>query len=282
MRRYPQLARLLPVSALAITALHLVALDPYETEITAWRKQYEDRLRAPDGWLSVAGLSWLHPGENSVGSDANNDIVLPTGQPAHLGTVHLEGKTAVLHADGKDQTLVADKDPVTLAGLSLALIERNQRFAIRLRDPNAATRRDFTGTKWFPIRPEYRMDATWVPYSPPHTISIASILGYSEPQQTPGYATFTLAGNTLKLEPIVEEPGELFFIFKDQTSKHDTYGAGRFLKAHDPVNGKVLLDFNQAYNPPCAYTAFATCPLPPKQNVLPVRIEAGELRYGSH
>jgi uncharacterized protein (DUF1684 family) len=260
-----------------------LAVSPsYIREVQQWRAQYEERLKSPTGWLAVAGLFWLHEGSNTVGSDPQSEVVLPKSYPAHAGTLTLAGNAATYRADGKELTLVAEKDPIQIGELSLALIERDHKYAIRLRDPNAETRRNFTGLKWFPIKQQYRIEARWVPYNPPHTIPIASILGYVEQQPTPGFAEFELHGKTYRLEPIVEEPGTLFFIFKDQTSAHETYGAGRFLDTADPKDGKVILDFNEARNPPCAFTAFATCPLPPKQNVIATRIEAGELRYGKH
>jgi uncharacterized protein len=270
----------------AFTILAIVAAraasPEYTTEVNHWRAAYEQRLKDPKGWLSVAGLFWLHDGSNKIGSDAQSEVVLPASYPPHAGTLTLTGNTAVFRSGGKEQTLIAEKDPITIGDLSLALIERNHRYAIRMRDPNADSRRNFTGLKWYPIKEDYRIEARWVPYDPPHNIPIASILGYVEQQPTPGYAEFELHGKTFRLEPIIDEPGSLFFIFKDQTAGHDTYGAGRFLDAALPKDGKLILDFNQARNPPCAFTAFATCPLPPKQNALSTRIEAGELKYGSH
>ena len=271
---------LLPL--LAVATLAMAASASYSDETEKWREKYQQRLKSPQGWLAVAGLFWLHEGPNTIGSDAKSEVVLPASHPAHVGTIVLKGNTASLKSDGAEQTLVADKDPIRLGDLSLALIERDHRYAIRMRDPNAETRRNFTGSKWFPIREEYRIEARWVPYNRPKKIAIATILGYVEQQEAPGYAEFDLHGKKMRLEPIVEEPGTLFFIFKDQTAKHETYPAGRFLDAADPKDGKVILDFNQARNPPCAFTAFATCPLPPKQNVMATRIEAGELKYGSH
>jgi uncharacterized protein len=256
--------------------------NPYRQELDQWRQAYQERLMAPNGWLSVAGLSWLHQGKNTVGSSDDADVVLPKRFAAQAGTIELNGKTAVFHSDAGEKTLEAEKDAVPYKDVTVALIERDHRYAIRLRDPLAETRVHFTGSKWFPTREDLRIVAKWVPYDPPHTIPIASILGYVEDQATPGYAEFAIDGKTFRLEPTVETPGSLFFTFKDQTAGHETYPAGRFLDAADPKDGKVILDFNQSRNPPCAFTAYATCPLPPKQNVMAIRIEAGELRYGQH
>ena len=273
---------LFPLLSFCLFLSLVMAESPYARETEKWRQAYQARLKAPDGWLAVAGLSWLREGTNSVGSDASNDVVLPPRFPAHLGSITLTGRSAVLQSPAGRQQFEAEKEPIAFHDISLALIERNHRFAIRVRDPQAPTLRHFTGSRWFPLREEYRIEAKWTPYHTPKTIPIVSILGYSEDEPTPGYAEFTLHGKTFRLEPVIEEPGSLFFIFKDETAGHETYGAGRFLDAPDPKDGKVILDFNQSRNPPCAFTAFATCPLPPRQNFLATRIEAGELKYGNH
>jgi uncharacterized protein (DUF1684 family) len=152
---------------------------------------------------------------------------------------------------------------------------------VRLRDPNSETRRDFTGCKWFAADASWRVSAKWVAWPQPKKIAITNILGMTDQEDSPGYAEFTVKGKTQRLEPVAEDGG-LFFIFKDATSGKTTYGAGRFLDADMPKSGEVELDFNKAYNPPCAFTAFATCPLPPKQNVLASAIEAGEKSYAKH
>jgi uncharacterized protein len=231
-----------------------------------WRAEYEAGLKAPNGWLSVAGLYWLHPGANP--------IPLPNG------------KTAAFHLDAgkvtfENRLLKPDADTVKQGDVSLSPIERGGKIGIRVRDPNAETRRDFTGCKWFPASAQWRIDAKWVAYPKPKTISITNILGMKDEEPSPGYAEFTLNGKQLRLEPVTED-NELFFMFKDSTSGHITYGAGRFLYAAMPKTDRVELDFNKATNPPCAFTAFATCPLPPRQNVLPVPIEAGEKSYSQH
>jgi uncharacterized protein (DUF1684 family) len=164
------------------------------------------------------------------------------------------------------------------------VIERGGKYAIRLKDKNSKMRREFTGLKWYPVKPEYRITATFNPYEPPKQIPVPNILGQTESLPSPGYVTFTLKGKTVRLEPVLESPDdkELFFIFRDGTSGDTTYPSGRFLYADMPVQGKVVLDFNKAYNPPCAFTPYATCPLPPPANRLKVNIEAGELNYGHH
>lgn len=268
----------------------------YRAEIERWRQNREAQLKADDGWLTLAGLFWLKEGENSIGSDASNSIVLPAGRaPGKLGMLELHNgvttfkpEPGALTRDGKPATAEILKpdtsgtpDIVRIKALSLLVIQRGSRYGIRLRDNNNEMRRRFTGLKYFPVNEEYRLKAKFVPYNPAKVIAVPNILGGTENESSPGYAEFTLQGQVLRLDPILED-GRLFFIFKDLTAGKETYPAGRFLSAEMPGGeaGEVVLDFNKAYNPPCAFTAYATCPLPPKQNQLPVRIEAGELRYG--
>jgi uncharacterized protein len=159
------------------------------------------------------------------------------------------------------------------------VIQRGKRFGIRLRDRNSEMRKNFTEIKYFPISEAYRVKARFVPSNPPKMISVPNILGETSDEPSPGYAEFTLRGHACRLTPVTEGD-QLFFIFKDLTSGKETYPPGRFLYTDMPKNGEVVLDFNKAYNPPCAFTPYATCPLPPAENRLPIRIEAGELRYG--
>jgi len=139
-----------------------------------------------------------------------------------------------------------------------------------------ALRTEFRGQRWFPANESYHVTARFVPYDQPKSVAIPNVLGSSYQEKSPGYALFTLQGWQLRLEPVIDDK-ELFFIFRDQTAAKETYGAGRFLYTEMPRDGKIELDFNKAENPPCAFTPYATCPLPPKQNILPIRIEAGEL-----
>ena len=175
-------------------------------------------------------------------------------------------------------------DMLALGDLTMFVIKRGERHAIRLRDTKSRMRREFTGLTWYPVREEHRVVATFIPYEPQHSIAIPNILGETERLPCPGYASFSLQGKALRLEPVIEAPGDdqLFYIFRDETSGKETYPAGRFLYSDMPKDGKVVLDFNKAYNPPCAFTPYATCPLPPKQNRLAARIEAGEKNYGHH
>ena len=266
----------------------------YKAEIMKWRRDRDAALRAPDGWLTLAGLYWLKEGSNSSGSDKSNAIVLPTGAPAHAGEFDFRsGETSFKAAPGVQVTLHGKRvnsaqlasdengapDILAIGPISMMVIKRGARYGIRVKDTNSHYLKEFSGLKYFPIDQSYRVRARFVPYYPPRQIAIPNILGDTEMTPAPGYAEFKLQGKTLRLTPVVEE-GQLFFIIKDETSGKETYPAGRFFYAAMPKDGVVILDFNKAYNPPCAFTPFATCPLPPPENVLPIRIEAGELRYG--
>jgi uncharacterized protein len=258
----------------------LMAWSTYSDEIAQWHRDREAALKADGGWLSVAGLFWLHPGANTFGRDAKCDIVLSDG-PAHAGVFRFENGKVSVTMDGATRTVQPDSAEVVKVGrLNLFVIKRSDRFGIRLKDPDAQARREFKGIESFPADEAYRVTARWV--AEPRKIPILNVLGQTEDSECPGYAVFRLHGQEFKLHPILEEPGskELFFIFRDQTANKETYGAGRFLYTALPENGRVVLDFNKAQNPPCAFTAYATCPLPPPENRLPVRVEAGEKKYG--
>jgi uncharacterized protein len=277
--------------------MSLLAPDAaYVKSIQDWQAQRAARLQADDGWLTVAGLFWLKEGENSFGTDAANAIVLPPGSaPARAGVFVFRSGTVTLRAEAglqvngnpRNTALLqsdangASPDLVTLNDLTMFVIKRGNRFAIRLRDRNSPYRREFTGLRYFPIDQKYQVTAKWIARPAPHTISIPNILGEVEQLPNPGTALFTLDGQEFRLEPVLEGD-QLFFIFKDRTAGKETYGAGRFLYTALPKDGSLVLDFNKAYNPPCAFTPYATCPLPPKQNQLTVRIPAGELNYASH
>ncbi|HTU02348.1 MAG TPA: DUF1684 domain-containing protein [Candidatus Sulfotelmatobacter sp.] len=262
-----------------LAAAALAAVSTYQSEMAEWRRNREARLKADGGWLSVAGLFWLHEGVNHVGKNAANDIVLPDG-PEKAGTFELRGDKVTATLDGKTRAIEHDSDDAAKVGrLSLYIIKRGDKFGIRLKDPDSEYRRDFHGIEYYPADEQYRVTARFV--AEPRQIPILNILGQTEPSECPGYAVFRLHGQELRLYPILEEPGakELFYIFRDQTTGKETYGAGRFLYSDMPKDGKVVLDFNKAYNPPCAFSPYATCPLPPKENRLDVRIEAGEKSY---
>lgn len=251
-------------------ALAAVAMSAYESQIAEWRRAREAALKADGGWLSVAGLVWLHEGPNRVPDEGAQSVAFDL----HQGKV-------TANIDGHPVEIKPDSADVVKAGrLSLFVIKRGDRYGIRVKDPDSQYRREFHGIQYFPADERYRMSAKFV--SEPKTIPILNVLGQTEQSACPGYAVFRLNGHEFRLYPILEEPGakELFYIFRDQTTGKETYPAGRFLYSELPENGHVTLDFNKAYNPPCAFTPYATCPLPPKENHLAVRIEAGEKTYG--
>jgi uncharacterized protein len=287
----------------AETPIPTAASDNYTQSIEKWRSDRVARLTAPEGWLSLIGLEWLQEGANRVGSAADNDIVLQAG-PAHLGVVTLDksGQVHIKLADGSgatidgksvaEATLIDDvhatgnasPTKVAFGTANFYVIDREGRKALRVKDSAATTRQHFLGIDYFPVDPSWRIVADWVPFNPPHDLQIGSVIGTVETEKVPGKAVFTRDGHTYELLPYQEEPGgDLFFVLADRTSGHETYGAARFLYAALPVNGKVVLDFNEAYNPPCAFTSFATCPLAPPENRLDLRITAGEKKYrGAH
>ena len=276
-------------------------LSAYQQKVEQWRAKRVARLTAPDGWLSLVGLEWLSPGDNRIGTAADNDIVLKSG-PSHLGSVTLgkDGSLALTLApdsgatvDGKQVTRASliddmhaeDEQTPTKVRFGQAdfyVIDRDGRKALRVKDSDAATRKDFLGIDYFPIDPSWHIVADWVPFDPPHKLEIGSVIGTIDKVDVPGKAVFQRDGHTYELFPYQEEPGgELFFVIADRTSGKQTYGAARFLYAALPGNGKVILDFNQAYNPPCAFTPFATCPLAPPENRLDLAVTAGEKKYAS-
>jgi hypothetical protein len=288
------LPAVLLVAACTIVTLTARADSPsYAADIQAWRAKREARLKADGGWLTVAGLFWLKEGANRFGSGKDNDVVLPASAPDWAGVFEfqagkvklrleagvpatIEGKT-VTTADMRPDTS-GSPDVLTLGPLTMHVIERGGRFGIRLKDSDSPARKAFKGLEWFPVSEQYRVTARFVPYDPPRRIMIPNVLGDASEMPSPGYASFNLGGKELRLDPVLEdaESEELFFIFRDETSGKGTYGGGRFLYTEKPKAGSVVLDFNKAYSPPCAFTRYATCPLPPKQNRLGVRIEAGE------
>jgi uncharacterized protein len=257
----------------------MAAAADYPSEIAAWRAARLKSLQSEGGWLSLAGLFWLHEGDNSFGRDASNEIQLPDG-PAHAGTFHLKSGEVTVTADGTTRKVSHDSsDRVKVGRVNMQVIRRGDRTGVRLRDPESEARRNFHGIESFPVNEAWHIRARFV--AEPHQIPILNVLGQTEESECPGYAVFQIHGKEYRLYPIFEEPGakELFYIFRDQTTGKETYPAGRFFYSALPENGQVVLDFNKAYNPPCAFSPYATCPLPPKENRLEVRIEAGEKKY---
>ena len=272
--------------------------EAYRAEIEKFRQDREARLKADTGWLTIAGLFFLSPGQSSFGSDPLNDIVLPAPAPARAGTFEFrDGRVAVKAADGGSliingkpvagaeltSDVRGEPDSIAIQDLALWVHESGERRAIRLRDKNSRLRTEFTGVKWFPINEAYRVDARFVPYDKPKTLKVPNILGDVDTAHSPGLVVFSIGGQEFKMEPIAEDgDDEFWFVFRDLTSGKDTYAAARFLYTPVPVNGRLVLDFNKSENPPCAYNPYTTCPLPPEQNRLRIRIDAGERIYQPH
>jgi hypothetical protein len=284
------------------SASHADAEAGWRRQIAAWRAQREQELSAPDGWLTLVALDWLKSGVNSIGSAPDNQLHL-ANVPAHVGLLTVSGKTVQLLAphEGFPAGLLVNGQPAREGLLSaeetrpsqlewqsvtMVVLPRGGRYALRVKDAAAPTRTAFHGLHWYPPDLRYTVESRWIPARPPRTLKIPTVIGTTLNLPSPGVAEFTLEGKTLRLEPVLEAPNDtsLFFILRDTTSQITTYQAGRFLRTGFPDHGldkpgTLIIDFNQLYNPPCAYTPYATCPLPPDQNRLPVAIEAGEQRY---
>ena len=276
------------------------AATGYQRSIAEWRAQREAKLKAEDGWLTVVGLTWLKPGANRVGSDPSFEVRLPKSVPANVGTLTLKaGKVRFTPAPAvavtmngaaaKETELKPDVDAkydrLAVGRVKFFIIKREDKMGVRIKDNDSAARREFSGLKWYPVDPSWRVTAKYVPFDKPHTMTFDTAVGVKEQDESPGYVIFQRAGKEYRLEPVVED-NELWFVMRDQTSGKTTYGASRFLytdlpKAGVKQAGTVEIDFNKAENPPCVFTDYATCPLPPPQNRLPLAVTAGEQMYGN-
>jgi len=292
------LAIAMQFAALALADKNPSASAPdtaYIQSFDKWKAELVDDLKT--NWLSLAGLFWLKPGENSFGSDAGNAIVFPKG-PAHAGVFELQG-TDVTVRFGPDAHATIDGKPVTtaklqpdtsgsptiveLGSLRIKVIVRGQRIGIRLKDLDSEQAKNYHGPIFFPIDLSYRVTATWVPSDGKKTVDVPNVLGDTTPTPVAGTVVFKINGQEVRLTDLGGNPSKgLSFVFNDLTSKTDTYPGGRFLETDPVVNGTVVIDFNRAYNPPCAVTPYATCPLAPKENRLAVAIPAGEKYDRTH
>jgi uncharacterized protein len=279
-------------------AMNAAAAATFAHEEQAWRDKRRSDLLKPEGWTSLIGLHWLDPGSHYIGSAGGNGIQLSMG-PAHLGMVSVEGhevrfvpdSAAELTLDGKplagSTALRTDADPAGPSVIGFdgdkghaTVIERNHRYALRVKHADAPTRVQFSGIDYWPADPAWKIQARFVPHEKGRTIEVANIIGGMDAMANPGIVEFQQGGKTHRIEALDEGEGVLFLVFADRTNGHGSYGAGRFLDAPMPdANGNVILDFNQSRNPPCAFTAFATCPLPPPENRLDLSITAGEKAY---
>jgi len=274
-----------------------VAANDYLSELKNWRQEADEVYRQPRSWLTLAGLYWLETGDNRFGTAADNDIALPEGSAtAHIGHFAFDGESvraviapgveAMVEGEPVDevdmQPDVSGEPTYLYTGrLILVAIVRGERFGIRVWDTEHPALQAFTGRTWFPPDEAYRLQARFEPYDPPHKTHFANMVGQEIEVEIAGALVFELHGQQHQLEALPVSEG-LFVVFKDATSQTSTYPAGRYLVTDEPEDGKVVLDFNKAYNPPCAVTPYATCTLPPPQNVLTIAIEAGEKYHGEH
>ncbi|OFZ16929.1 MAG: hypothetical protein A2Z20_09490 [Bdellovibrionales bacterium RBG_16_40_8] len=269
--------------------------NDYAIQITKFRKELDERLRSADGWLTVVGLTWLKDGENPIGSANTNDVVLPPSVATSLGKIYLlnNKKAEIQFTDVTNVKINAapakvgiryslfydtsDKPTIVqINSVSFFLIKRKNGVGVRVKDSSAEARTKFNGRNWYPIKKEFVVNAEWVAHEMPRKMLMPDVLGNTNEELSPGLARFKLDNQIVELHPI-QENNSLFFVFRDQTSGKETYGAARFLYTDMPQNGHITLDFNKAVNPPCAFTHFATCPMPPPENIVKLSVSAGEL-----
>jgi uncharacterized protein len=243
-------------------------------------------VAGPDGWLTVVGLSWLDEGSNAIGSDPECQVRLPGG-PARLGCIEVTDGEASLVSDAGSRPLLVDGDGdgretvVRLESASFFVIRRDGRLAVRVKDEASPARSAFAGLEYFPVNPTWKVEARFEPYAPGRSLRLATVVAAYETYPVPGALVFSVDGRTYRLNAY-EEAGEddLFVMVGDPTNEDRTYEGGRYLYVKPPgPDGRTEMDFNKAYNPPCVFTAFATCALAPAENRLPFPVEAGELRY---
>ena len=268
--------------------------EKYREELLQWRQKRAADLKAEDGWLSVCGLYWLRSGETRLGSDPENDLLLPDRLPGFVGTLKLSddridfklASGVAITRNGKPfsggpirSDALEQPDTLALDDVKLILLKRGERYAVRIKDNQSSQRKTFAGLRWYPPREEWRIQTVFVPYPVPTKLKMDNIVGESDAVDSPGYVTFELAGKTYRLQAAAQKNGSLWFVFRDGTSGRTTHGGARQLYADPPQGSSVVLDFNKAVNLPCAYIPYATCPLAPAQNRLKLSIEAGELKY---
>lgn len=264
----------------------------YTTRLREWQQHMDTSIRAEDSWLAVVGLDWLEDGDNTLGSAPSSDVTLPNPNiPAEVGVLTLHNGQVTLTVttdvpvlvDGQAaKTAVLNDDhsrsitKVQIASVTFFIIKRGDQYGVRIRDTESHARQTFTGRAWFPIDESYRVVGTFIPHESKQKIQVESANGPDSILDNPGRVEFDLKGQRISFEAADGGEGQLWFIFRDTTSGVSTYSASRFLKAPFNADGTVDIDFNKAYHPPCAFTDYATCPLPPRENRLSIAIEAGE------
>ena len=275
-------------------------MNAYKQELDAWHAKRETNLKSETGWLTVSGLFWLEEGENTVGSAKDNSIIFPAGKcDAHLGSFILTHgevrfnavpgmiikKNDTLFTNGIIFNATTEEQSIILShkNLSWFVIKRGNKYGIRLRDTESDARKNFTHISRYAVDAKWKITARLELPAQKKTIPVHDVIGNTTETTFGGILHFEMNGKTYQLDATLEGEDDLFIVFADYTSGLTTYGAGRFLYAKKPKEGNVvILDFNKAYNPPCAFTDFATCPLPPDQNKLPFEVLAGELMFGKH
>ena len=270
----------------------------YVKEINEWHQKRIERLKAPDGWLNLVGRTWLKPGVNKFGSAKDNDVIIESEKvPAYMGEFILkdsivtmkvyEGVEVLLDGKPTKEIIMIDdqKKDMTVfqyGTIKWNLIIRGDKYGIRFRDLESTLVKNFKGIERFPVNSNWKFIAKFEAYNPSKKIFVPNVLGQIEEEFSPGAVVFEKDGKTFRIDAI-DEGEKLFLIIADETSGEETYGGGRFLYVDKPdSSGNLVLDFNKAYNPPCVFTKYATCPLPPEQNYLKLRIEAGEKNYGEN
>jgi len=281
------------------TAPKKIDANVHAKEIAQWQTERLTELKSENGWLTLVGLFWLKEGDNKLGSDPASEIVLPANKiNAQSAVFGLKNGVVQFEAPPKSGFTVEGK-PVThlelksdddgpptvlhLGSLTIQLIKRGDKLGLRVKDKENPDRINFQGTQFYPADLKWRIDAQFVPYTPPKAVSITNVLGMESNETSPGAVKFEVDGRAYQLDAITEKGETKYFvIIADKTSGKETYPAGRYLYVDPPdSSGRMVIDLNKAYSPPCAFTKFATCPLPPRQNRLPFPIEAGE-KYGGH
>jgi uncharacterized protein (DUF1684 family) len=292
------LSLLVAMQWLTAAPVFAAGIDPnYRASFEKWKAEQLEDLK--QNWLPLAGLFWLRPGASSFGSDPNNDIILPKeSAPGQAGTFEFSGGVVTVAfrpgvpatIDGKvlasarlRPDISGSPSVVEMGSLRLHVIQRGQRTGIRLKDLNSAAVRAYRGPIFFALDPAYRITATWVPADGKRMVDVPNVLGDTTPTPAAGEVRFRINGQAVHLTDLGGDPSKgLFIVFNDLTSKSETYPGGRFLETGPVANGAVVLDFNRAHNPPCAVTAYATCPLAPKENRLAIAIPAGEKYDRAH
>lgn len=273
----------------------------HDKELADWKQKRLARLTSETGWLTLVGLFWLKEGENTMGSDSSNAIIFPAGTaPAVAGSLILEKgiirlaarpgvemrsgdsvvTSAIMHTDADtDQTVI------TLGRLTFQIIKRVDQLGVRVKYKDSPVRTAFTGLEYFPVDLKWRVVAKFEPYIPAKALKIPTMINTVETDSSPGALVFDIDGKTYRIDAVIEQGSDdqLFIMYGDATNGKETYGPGRQLYTRLPDStNTVVLDFNKGYNWPCVFTVYATCPIPPRQNVLPIRVEAGEKMYTGH